>query len=163
MGVSPDRFASHRASWGTVDAAVAPLSKALGRLGRRQELQIVVRGRSPAATHARPAAARARLYACEVIAPAKIAPPARRSDSRRIDAMRFCWRVRHRAGGARERDHSLMSAIEAMRDLSRARERRRACAAQGAPAAQGLAAACPWASLHGEEVPGRAAHERLPR
>jgi len=111
-GREPPRFV------GTVTPQWAPLSKALGRLGRRQELQIVYEAGPCGYTLARQL--RAHGYACEVIAPAKIARrPGDRIKTDRRDALLLARAAR--AGELvsvtipDERD-------EAMRDLSRARE-----------------------------------------
>src|SRR5882672_24194 len=111
-GREPPRFV------GTVTPQWAPLSKALGRLGRRQELQIVYEAGPCGYTLARQL--RAHGYACEVIAPAKIARrPGDRIKTDRRDALLLARAAR--AGELvsvtipDERD-------EALRDLSRARE-----------------------------------------
>ena len=96
----------------------APLSKALGRLGKREALQIVYEAGPCGYTLAREL--RAHGYACEVIAPAKIARrPGDRIKTDRRDALLLA-----RAARAGE----LVSVMipderdEALRDLSRARE-----------------------------------------
>lgn len=111
-GREPPRFV------GTVTPQWAPLSKALGRLGRRQELQIVYEAGPCGYTLARQL--RSHGYACEVIAPAKIARrPGDRIKTDRRDALLLARAAR--AGELvsvtipDERD-------EGMRDLSRARE-----------------------------------------
>src|SRR5882724_3547219 len=111
-GREPPRFV------GTVTPQWAPLSKALGRLGRRQELQIVYEAGPCGYTLARQL--RSHGYACEVIAPAKIARrPGDRIKTDRRDALLLARAAR--AGELvsvtipDERD-------EALRDLSRARE-----------------------------------------
>lgn len=103
---------------GTVAPQWAPLCKALSRLGKREGLRIVYEAGPCGYTLARQL--RAHGYACEVIAPAKIARrPGDRIKTDRRDALLL-------AGAARagelvsitipdERD-------EAIRDLSRARE-----------------------------------------
>jgi transposase len=103
---------------GTVAPQWAPLCKALGRLGKREGLQIVYEAGPCGYTLARQL--RAHGYACEVIAPAKIARrPGDRIKTDRRDALLLARAAR--AGELvsvtipDERD-------EAVRDLSRARE-----------------------------------------
>jgi transposase len=103
---------------GTVAPQWAPLCKALSRLGKRESLQIVYEAGPCGYTLARQL--RAHGYACEVIAPAKIARrPGDRIKTDRRDALLLARAAR--AGELvsvtipDERD-------EALRDLSRARE-----------------------------------------
>src|SRR5215469_3188684 len=103
---------------GTVAPQWAALSKALSRLGKRQELQIVYEAGPCGYTLARQL--RTQGYACEVIAPAKIARrPGDRIKTDRRDALLLA-----RAARAGE----LVSVLipderdEALRDLSRTRE-----------------------------------------
>jgi transposase len=103
---------------GTVVPQWSGLCKALGRLGRRQELQIVYEAGPCGYTLARQL--RSHGYACEVIAPAKIARrPGDRIKTDRRDALLLARAAR--AGELvsvtipDERD-------EAVRDLARARE-----------------------------------------
>jgi transposase len=103
---------------GTVVPQWAPLCKALGRLGRPEGLQIVYEAGPCGYTLARQL--RSHGYACEVIAPAKIARrPGDRIKTDRRDALLLARAAR--AGELvsvtipDERD-------EALRDLSRARE-----------------------------------------
>jgi len=80
---------------GTVVPQWAPLSKALGRLGRRQELQIVYEADPCGYTLAQEL--RAHGYACEVIAPAKIARrPGDRIKTDRRDALLLARAARAR-------------------------------------------------------------------
>jgi len=111
-GREPPRFV------GTVVPHWSALCKALGRLGRRQELQIVYEAGPCGYTLAREL--RSHGYACEVIAPAKIARrPGDRIKTDRRDALLLARAAR--AGELvnvtipDERD-------EALRDLSRSRE-----------------------------------------
>lgn len=117
MGVAPAGREQPRFV-GTVAPQWAPLCKALGRLGKREELQIVYEAGPCGYTLARQL--RAHGYACEVIAPAKIARrPGDRIKTDRRDALLLARAAR--AGELvsvtipDERD-------EALRDLSRARE-----------------------------------------
>jgi len=103
---------------GTVAPNWAPLCKALSRLGKRESLQIVYEAGPCGYTLARQL--RAGGYACEVIAPAKVARrPGDRIKTDRRDALLLARAAR--AGELvnvtipDERD-------EALRDLSRARE-----------------------------------------
>jgi transposase len=103
---------------GMVSPLWAPVSKVLGRLGRREALQIVYEAGPCGYTLARQL--RAHGYACEVIAPAKIARrPGDRIKTDRRDALVLARTAR--AGELisvtipDERD-------EALRDLSRSRE-----------------------------------------
>ena len=103
---------------GTVAPQWAALSKALGRLGKRETLQVVYEAGPCGYTLVRQL--RAQGYACEVIAPAKIARrPGDWIKTDRRDALLLA-----RAARAGE----LVSVVmpderdEAMRDLSRARE-----------------------------------------
>jgi transposase len=125
-GREPPRFV------GTVVPQWAPLCKALSRLGRRQGLQIVYEAGPCGYTLARQL--RSHGYACEVIAPVKIA---RRSGDR-IKTDRRAARAGELVSVTipDERD-------EARRDLSRSREDGGAGAAQGTPAAQGTALVFP--------------------
>jgi hypothetical protein len=76
----------------------APLSKALGRLGRRQELRIVYEAGPCGYTLARQL--RSHGYACEVIAPAKIARrPGDRIKTDRRDALLLARAARVSCGG----------------------------------------------------------------
>jgi transposase len=112
IGREPPRFV------GTVGPQWSGLCKALGRLGRRQELQIVYEAGPCGYTLAREL--RSHGYACELIAPAKIARrPGDRIKTDRRDALLLARAAR--AGELvnvtipDERD-------EALRDLSRSRE-----------------------------------------
>ena len=111
-GREPPRFV------GTVVPQWAPLCKALGRLGRRQGLQIVYEAGPCGYTLARQL--RSHGYSCEVIAPAKVARrPGDRIKTDRRDALLLARAAR--AGELvnvtipDERD-------EALRDLARSRE-----------------------------------------
>lgn len=117
MGVAP-RGRAEPHFVGTVAPQWGTLSKALGRLGKPEALQIVYEAGPCGYTLARQL--RARGYACEVIAPAKIARrPGERIKTDRRDALLLARAAR--AGELvnvtipDERD-------EAIRDLSRARE-----------------------------------------
>jgi transposase len=117
MGVAPSGRDEPRFV-GTVAPQWATLSKALGRLGRAQQLQIVYEAGPCGYTLARQLHAHG--YACEVIAPAKIARrPGDRIKTDRRDALLLARAAR--AGELvsvaipDERD-------EALRDLSRSRE-----------------------------------------
>ncbi len=117
IGVAPaGREAPHFV--GTVAPQWSALSKTLGRLGRAKELQIVYEAGPCGYTLAREL--RSHGYACEVVAPAKIARrPGDRIKTDRRDALLLARTAR--AGELvnvmipDERD-------EALRDLSRARE-----------------------------------------
>ena len=127
---------------GTVVPQWAPLSKALSRLGRREGLQIVYEAGPCGYTLARQL--RAHGYACEVIAPSKIARrPGDRIKTDRRDALLLA-----RAARAGELV-SVTDPRRARRGAAGSVAYARGCRArssQGAPAAQGTAAA-PRASL----------------
>jgi transposase len=111
-GREPPRFV------GTVVPQWAPLCKALGRLGRPRELQIVYEAGPCGYTLARQL--RSHGYACEVIAPAKTARrPGDRIKTDRRDALLLA-----RAARAAELVNVTIpdERDEALRDLSRSRE-----------------------------------------